>query len=97
MVFVSSLIQSLGTLNEKMMSKHFYPPLNEVTRPVVTTREAAYYLNLSAQTLWLWACKETGPIRPVHIGHRLGWLVKDLCKLTDGNEQKNTEVESIHG
>lgn len=79
------------------MSKLFYPPLNEVTRPVVTTKEAAYYLNLSAQTLWLWACKETGPIRPVHIGRRLGWLVKDLLKLTGDDQRKKTEAGSLHG
>ena len=79
------------------MSKFFYPPLNEVTRPVVTTKEAAYYLNLSAQTLWLWACKETGPIRPVHIGRRLGWLVKDLLKLTGDDQREKTEAGSLHG
>ena len=79
------------------MSKLFYPPLNEVTRPVVTTKEAAYYLNLSAQTLWLWACKETGPIRPVHIGRRLGWLVKDLLKLTGDDQREKTEEGSLHG
>ena len=79
------------------MSKLFYPPLNEVTRPVVTTKEAAYYLNLSAQTLWLWACKETGPIRPVHIGRRLGWLVKDLLKLTGDDQREKTEAGSLHG
>ena len=79
------------------MSKLFYPPLNKVTRPVVTTKEAAYYLNLSAQTLWLWACKETGPIRPVHIGRRLGWLVKDLLKLTGDDQRKKTEAGSLHG
>ena len=79
------------------MSKLFFPPLNEVTRPVVTTKEAAYYLNLSAQTLWLWACKETGPIRPVHIGRRLGWLVKDLLKLTGDDQRGKTEEGSLHG
>ena len=79
------------------MSKLFYPPLNKVTRPVVTTKEAAYYLNLSAQTLWLWACKETGPIRPVHIGRRLGWLVKDLLKLTGDDQREKTEEGSLHG
>ena len=69
------------------MSNDIYPSLVQVSRPIVTTREAAFYLNLSAQTLWLWACKETGPIRPIRIGRRLGWLVKDLIKLTGGNEQ----------
>jgi len=74
------------------MSNDIYPSLVQITRPVVTTREAAFYLNLSAQTLWLWACKETGPIRPVRIGRRLGWLVKDLVKLTSGGEIANSDT-----
>jgi predicted DNA-binding transcriptional regulator AlpA len=76
------------------MSKDIYPSLVQVTRPIVTTREAAFYLNLSAQTLWLWACKETGPIRPIRIGRRLGWLVKDLVKLTSGASLANSDTET---
>lgn len=78
------------------MSNDIYPSLVQVTRPIVTTREAAFYLNLSAQTLWLWACKETGPIRPIRIGRRLGWLVKDLIKLTRGDEQAISDTGARH-
>jgi predicted DNA-binding transcriptional regulator AlpA len=74
------------------MANDIYPSLVQITRPIVTTREAAFYLNLSAQTLWLWACKETGPIRPIRIGRRLGWLVKDLIKLTGGDKQAISEA-----
>lgn len=59
-----------------------FPPLETVTRPVLTTREYAYYTNIAEQTAWIYACKETGPIRPVKIGRRLGWptaAVKRLC------------------
>ena len=76
------------------MSNDIYPSLVQVTRTIVTTREAAFYLNLSAQTLWLWACKETGPIRPIRIGRRLGWLVKDLVKLTSGASLANSDTET---
>ena len=58
-----------------------FPPLNAVTRPVVSTREAAYYLNRQIQTLHIWACKEAGPIRPVRVGGRLAWPVAEIKKL----------------
>lgn len=55
-----------------------YPPLEQITRPALTTEEAAYYLNLKEQTLRLWACKENGAIRPVRINRRLAWRVADI-------------------
>ena len=59
-----------------------YQPLERVTRPVLTTKEFAHYANIAEQTAWVWACKESGPIRPIRIGRRLGWptdAVKKLC------------------
>lgn len=50
-----------------------YPPLALVTRPNLTTAEAAYYLNRRPQTLRGWACNEDGPIRPIRIGGLLAW------------------------
>jgi hypothetical protein len=58
-----------------------YPPLVKVTRTHVTTGEAAYYLNRAAQTLRMWACFETGPIRPIRIYGRLGWAVTDIRRV----------------
>ena len=52
-----------------------YQPLPEVTRTHITTGEAAYYLNRAPQTLRIWACFETGPIKPVRVNCRLGWPV----------------------
>ena len=75
-----------------MSEKFVYPPLSQVTRLSVTTKEAAFYLNLSQQTLWLWACKETGALRPIHIGRRLGWLVEDLISLTGGDGQRSKRL-----
>jgi hypothetical protein len=50
-------------------------PLHRVVRPMLTTAEAAYYLNRKPQTLRVWACKENGPLRPVRLHGRLGWPV----------------------
>lgn len=58
-----------------------YPPLETVTRPSVTTGEAAYYLNRKEQTLRGWACLEKGPIRPRRVGGRLAWDVSALKRL----------------
>lgn len=59
-----------------------YPPLQAVTSPTVETNHAAYVLNRKAQTLRAWACKQTGPIRPININGRLAWPVDELRKLT---------------
>lgn len=59
-----------------------YPPLESVTRPNLTTKELCHYANIAEQTAWVWACKESGPVRPIRIGRRLGWptkAVKQLC------------------
>lgn len=53
-------------------------PLEHVTRPMLTTEEAAFYLNRRPQTLRVWACTEEGPIRPVRVNGRLGWRVADV-------------------
>ena len=59
-----------------------FPPLESVTKPTLTTKEFCFYTNLAEQTAWVWACKESGPVRPIRIGRRLGWptaAVKKLC------------------
>lgn len=61
----------------KAETKHF-PPLEQVTRPAVTTEEAAYYLNRKAQTLRSWSSSENGPIRPIRISARLAWPVAEI-------------------
>ena len=49
-----------------------------VTDVLLTTAEAAYYLNRKPQTLRIWACTEGGPIRPVRLHGRLGWPVSEI-------------------
>jgi hypothetical protein len=59
-----------------------FPPLEAVTKPLLTTSEFCHYTNLAKQTAWLWACKESGKVRPVRVGGKLGWptkAVKELC------------------
>ena len=58
-----------------------FPPLALVTRPNLTTAEAAYYLNRRPQTLRSWACLENGPLRPRRIYGRLHWATADLRRL----------------
>jgi hypothetical protein len=58
-----------------------FPPLEEVTAPIVTTEQAAYYLNRRPQTLRAWACLECGAIRPLRISGRLAWRVADIRAL----------------
>jgi hypothetical protein len=61
-----------------------FPPLEKITRPTVSTRTAAYYLNRKPQTLRAWACLENGPLRPVRINGRLAWPVSAIRALVNG-------------
>ena len=56
-------------------------PLEQVTKPGLTTKEAAYYFDRQEQTLRVWAMKENGLIRPLRINNRLAWPTKEIKKL----------------
>jgi len=58
-------------------------PLAQETRSAVSTAEAAAHLNRAKQTLWLWACKEKGPIRPMRVMGRLAWKVSDIKRILE--------------
>lgn len=58
-----------------------FPPLEQVTKPNLTTEEAAYYLNRQSQTLRIWACKENGPIKPRRMFGRLDWSTAETKRL----------------
>lgn len=60
-----------------------FPPLELVTKSVLTTREAAFYLNRQPQTLRVWAMKQH-PIRAINVYGRLGWRVNDIRNLVSG-------------
>ena len=61
-----------------------FPSLESVTRSIVPTRDAAYYLNREQQTMRVWACYENGPLHPIRLNGRLGWRVSDIKTLLGG-------------
>ena len=58
-----------------------FTPLELETRPTVATNAAAHYLHLAPQTLRIYACKESGPIRPLRVNGRLHWETKKIREL----------------
>ncbi len=52
-----------------------YPPLEQVTKPNLTTAELAYYSNMAEQTWRVKACYETFPdgMRPLRVCGKLAW------------------------
>jgi len=64
-------------------NKTQFPPLEHITRTILTTEDAAYYLNRRPQTLRIWSMRGD-PIAPVRINSRLGWRVTDIRSLLNG-------------
>ena len=71
-------LEALASHNTKFI------PIDQVTRPILTTEEAAFYLNRKSQTLRCWAMREDGLLQPVRINGRLGWKVADIRALIGG-------------
>lgn len=67
-------------------TQQIFPPLEKVTRTILTTEEAAHYLNRRPQTLRAWACMENGALRPVRINGRLAWSVAAIRALLNGEQ-----------
>jgi hypothetical protein len=63
-----------------------YLPLEQVTKPNLTTAELAYYSDLAEQTWRAHACKETFPegLRPRRVCGRLAWPTAGAKKLLLG-------------
>jgi hypothetical protein len=70
-----------------MQSDAAFPPLDAESRTNIDTAAAAFYLLRKPQTLRIWACKETGPIRPVRINGRLAWPVEQIRNIVRGAAQ----------
>lgn len=67
-----------------MPSKNYQPlSLGQESRATVDTETAAFHLNRAQQTLRIWACRESGPLRPVRIHGRLHWKTDDLRRLLE--------------
>lgn len=75
---VSSVEASEDEARSQAGSGSLFLPLEQEPRAAVETACAAYHLNRAPQTLRLWACKESGPIRPFRINGRLAWPVDQL-------------------
>jgi len=56
-------------------------PLTDEHRIAVPTKDAAHHLSRAEQTLRIWACHDTGPLRPIRINGRLMWPVADIKRL----------------
>ena len=65
----------------KPIAPQQFPSLESVTRPMVDTAAAAYYLNRRPQTLRIYACYENGPLRPIRVHGRLAWAVADIRRI----------------
>ena len=76
--------QTVTNQSPATSAAHF-PPLEQVTRPTLTTDEAAHYLNRKPQTLRSWASAEpVGVPRPIRINGRLAWPVAAIRALLNG-------------
>jgi hypothetical protein len=59
-----------------------YPALEDITKPMLNTADAAHYLNRQPKTLRAWACHQSAaPILPTRINGRLAWSVTELRRL----------------
>lgn len=77
---------SIQTMREATAPQQFtgqYLPLEQVTKPNLTTAETAYYLNRRPQTLRGWACLENFPagLRCKRIGGILAWPTAEVKAL----------------
>lgn len=61
-----------------------FVPLEKEVRTHVDTGTASLHMNRRAQTLYVWACKGNGPIRPVRVYGRLQWPVDEIRRVLKG-------------
>lgn len=73
--------QIQADVSHKRLLNRQHPPLEEIQKPLIDTRAAAYYLMAQEQTMRSWAARGVGPIRPVKIGGRLRWRTSEVKKL----------------
>lgn len=69
------------TESERAQAAPAFPPLDAETREHVETACAAHHLIRRPQTLRLWACSESGPLRPVRVHGRLLWPVAEIRRI----------------
>ena len=77
---------SIQAMREATAPQQFtaqFLPLEQVTRPNLTTAELAFYSNMAAQTWRVKACYETFPegLRPLRVCGKLAWPTAGAKKL----------------
>lgn len=77
---------SIQAMREASAPQQFtaqYLPLEQVTKPNLTTAELAFYSNMAAQTWRVKACYETFPdgLRPLRVCGKLAWPTAGAKKL----------------
>jgi hypothetical protein len=65
----------------KSESEQQFTPLELETRPTVGTAACAFYLQKAQQTLRIYACRDSGPLRPIRVGSHLHWRTSDIRRL----------------
>lgn len=64
------------------MAAFDFPRLEDETRPVLATAQAAHYLNRAPQTLRIWAMgRVPAPVQPRRIGGRLAWPTSEIRRV----------------
>lgn len=61
----------------------YYPPLEQQNKPALSTDELCFYIGVKPQTARVWACKESGPLRPIRLpgSALLRWSTVELKAL----------------
>lgn len=67
----------------KAKAPQVFPPLEQVTKPNLTTAELSHYSNMAAQTWRVKACYDTAPagLRPLRVCGKLAWPTAGAKKL----------------
>lgn len=76
--------QSLSATSVAHNLPTYYPPLDTVTRPTLSTAETAFYIHVAKQTLLSWSSTQMGPLQPVKIRARLHWNTNAVRALLSG-------------
>ena len=58
-----------------------FPPLDQVTKPALSTDEASSYLNRATPTLREWHSLGTGLVRARRVGARLAWPTAEVKRV----------------
>ena len=77
---------SIQAMREATAPQQFtaqYLPLEQVTKPNLTTRELAHYSNMAEQTWRVKACYDIAPegLRPLRVCGKLAWPTAGAKKL----------------